>query len=102
MINMVEIEAKTYTFEEMSKILKNAGVKPNSYKQVRVIIELQPNGWLYGITGFSKSGRYVNCLVRGFNTEMGTQYLDELCNYPLKVKVLEKPVDTNDLYAQWF
>ena len=54
MIDMSDVESRTYSLSEVQDILKSAGVKPNSYKEVRVIIELPPNGWLYGVTGFSR------------------------------------------------
>jgi len=101
MIDMSEVEFKNYSFEEVATILKSAGVKPNSYKEVRVIIELAPNSWLYGVTGFSKSTGIINVLVKGWETESGSQYLRELTFHRLKILVLKTPVKMMELYEEW-
>lgn len=83
---------KTYSFSEMVAILKGAGVKPNSFKEVKVLIHLTPNGWIYAVTGFSESSRMMQAIVKGFETEAGSVYIDELLSYPLQILVLEKTI----------
>ena len=93
-----EIQAKTYSFQEMNAVLKGAGVKPNSFKEVKVLIELTPIGWVYGVTGYSGSSRTIQSVVKGFEVESGSTYIDELLPYPLKVKVLDTPIPINKMY----
>ena len=101
MIDMSEVEARKYSLDELSTILKDAGVKPNSYKEVKVIIELVPNGWLHGITGYSKRTEIFQAVVKGWATESGSGYLKDLCSYSLKILVLKTPIIAMKLYEEW-
>jgi len=101
MINMSEIESRYYTPTKLQDILVDAGCKPNSFKQAKVIIELVPNGWLYGVCGYSKRTNIMTVLVKGMATESGSEYLNNLCEYPLKVKVLDEPIPHDTLYTMW-
>jgi len=98
---LLETETRTYTLEEILTIFHETNIKPNSYKNVKVIIELTPNKWLYGVMGYSKKTDIMQVIVKGFFTETGSQYLTELLNYPLKILKLKEPIPHMKLYELW-
>lgn len=100
-VDLSQEEFKMYTFEEMTEILKGAKVPPNSYKNVKVVFESLPLGWLFGVTGFSKSTKIIIALVQGFATETGSNYLEPIIEHPIRLKVLEEPISQSELFNVW-